>query len=153
MSRTIRIHDGQEWWDLVVEDILDEKGEPTGHYHEINKFPVSISGIFDDPAVYNEFIDNLNRWRYETNSPFYVVDIPDKNIQEIFTSYSLEPDYPNLALAVLNIIKTIGLPSAYELLEDDNTPSKNKWDFLLWDRETLTMVHAYLMVKEVTTFA
>lgn len=153
MSRTIRIHDGQEWWDLIVEDILDSNGNPTGHYNEINKLPISISGIFDDPITYNEFINQINNWRYETNSPFYVIEVPERRIQEVLTSYSLSPEYPNLALAVLNIIKTIGLPSDYELLEDITTPSKNKWDFSLWDRKTSTTVHAYLIVKEVTTFA
>ncbi len=149
MKRTIRSHDGREWWEIVVEDILNEQGQPTGNYIEISKTPISISGILDNPSVYNEFIETINNWRYKTNSTFYTISVNGEAI--VLTSYSLNPQYSNFALAVLGVLEQNGMLTEYELMESDD--ASDFWIFKLWNREKQKVISANLNVEEGVTFA
>lgn len=116
---TQEIYNGKDWIRITAEEVLNNQGEPTGHYQEISREYVSKFGIFDDVEQLKIAIETFNKLKSQYRHNFYLLH--GEEYYYIFRAYS-SSSHKSFGDAVVAVLEKIGLPQDfYDIQLDDGT--------------------------------
>lgn len=107
MSQKIITYDNHRYQEVEVE----ESPPDSGRYQILNRTPMTVYGVLDDEALYNETESLVNDFVFGSSVNSIILRLSGKNVNEILTTLVAfgQPAYTTRFEAVLNIIKKVGI--------------------------------------------
>lgn len=82
MSQEIITYDKHKYQKLEVE----ESAPNSGRYHILDRTPMTVYGVLDDEAIYNETESLVNNFVFDSELKSTMLRLSGKNISKIFTT-------------------------------------------------------------------
>lgn len=111
MSVTGTFYNGKEWIAITSEEILDNNGNPTGHYKEIGREYINESGVFDDIDIMDAASQMIADFKASERSGNYLLYSPYH--QYLFRVYYANTPYKDFGEAVILTLLQMGLPENF----------------------------------------
>lgn len=97
-------HTGKKWIEVAYSPILNEEGNPTGHYEELSRRQIIVFGIFDDKDTLLRALENINVFRNSMRNRLYQLSgFKDETI--IYQAYSANEAANSLSNEVIQYLK------------------------------------------------
>lgn len=125
-------HTGKQWIEITYSPILNDNGEPTGHYEELSRRQIIIFGLFDDEQTLNNAIENISLYRNVMRNDLYLLSgFQDETI--IYRAYRADAD--SLSNQVIQYLKDRHLVAIEHIPFDPMDADSNTITFKCYIRE------------------